>query len=163
MAARKAKRSKPTDPMSAVRQIKSAADTSSTVRGRISSDATAPPTYNLRERAEYIVETQIPQDEIMGLESQQWGWEWVSKHWVMIAGIATALGVVIWNASSLSSRVGTVEIDVKDVKGSVDKLKVDAAGTSVRLEQVQRSVGRLEDLSIRPSEARPDGSQRSKK
>jgi len=63
----------------------------------------------------------------------------------MLAGVTTIISAALIFTTRLDAKVDVLGSDVKEVKSTVDKLKIDAVRTSTQVEQLQRSVGRIED------------------
>ena len=80
-----------------------------------------------------IVPTVVPHDGVG---------TWISNHWKeSVAAIFTVAGLIVmaaWYVSKFDSSLTSIQDDVKDVKGKMEKLANDNARQNARLDYVER-------------------------
>lgn len=147
MAAKKGPKRQSVPPKAAASRIISAVDTSGTVRPSRSSpsDATRISTDDYELGGTYYVGTELEPGKYSVEPTNGVVSRWIKHHWEILAGLGAAIATVLVFATKLDAKVDVLSSDVKEVKTSVDKLKIDAVRTSTQVEQLQRSVGRIED------------------
>ena len=128
-----------TDPKLGGRRILAATDTGSTTTRRVSGASSTSGDFDLPSNfgGEW---PQARQDT----PPQNNRSNWIIDYWQPIAGITVAAAFVIWYASALSTKVETLGSDFKEIKTSIESIKVDTVNLKSENLQTQKSIERIE-------------------
>lgn len=140
------------DPKLGGRRILAATDTGSTTTRRVSGASSTSGDFDLPSNfgGEWPQARQdTPQQNIRS--------HWIVDYWQPIAGIAATAAFIIWYASALSIKVETLGSDFKEIKTSIESIKVDTVNLKSENLQTQKSIERIEStLRNRQESASPN-------
>ena len=147
MATKKPTRRPAAAPRDAVKNIIYASDTSATSapsrRSRM--QATTASISDFSRSEDYELEPRIDRDPATQDSAGETVLKWIKEHWAIITFIVTAIaGSIVW-ATRIEGKVEVLAGHTTEIRGAVDKLKSDSVRTSTQVEQLQRSMGRMED------------------